>query len=152
MLTRWAAFPVRLMVGYGFLMHGYLKLERGMDVFAAALQGLGIPSPLLMAWLTTGVELLGGLALLLGAYVAIASIPMTVVLLVALFTVHLPFGFSSIKLLAVTASGPQFGKPGIECDLLYLAGLATLLIGGSGPLSIDGRRATRRGLQGSRPH
>jgi putative oxidoreductase len=53
-------------------------------------------------------------------------------------TVHLPYGFSSIKLLAVTAAGAQFGPPGLETDLLYLACLATLVIGGSGPLAIDG--------------
>ena len=67
-----------------------------------------------------------------------------IVLLVALFTVHLPFGFSSIKFLAVTAQGPQFGKPGIECDLLYLACLATLVLGGSGPISLDRWRASAR--------
>ena len=142
-LVRWAPLPLRLMVGYGFMMHGYLKLSRGMDVFAAALQGLDIPAPHLMAWTTTVIELLGGAAVLLGARVALAAVPMTIVLLVALFTVHLPFGFSSIKFLAVTAEGPQFGKPGVECDLLYLACLATLVAGGSGPLSIDGWRARR---------
>ena len=56
----------------------------------------------------------------------------------AAFTVHLPYGFSSIKLLAVTAAGAQFGPPGYETDLLYLACLAALVLGGSGPLSIDG--------------
>ena len=66
------------------------------------------------------------------------SIPMAAVLLVAMFTVHLPYGFSSIKLLAVTAAGAQFGPPGYETDLLYLACLAALVIGGSGPLAIDG--------------
>ena len=143
-LLRWAPLPLRLIVGYGFMMHGYLKLERGMEAFAAALQGLGVPAPDLMAWTATAIELLGGAAVLLGAHVAFAAVPMTIVLLVALFTVHLPFGFSSIKFLAVTAEGPQFGKPGIECDLLYLACLATLVAGGSGPLSIDGWRARRR--------
>jgi DNA-binding transcriptional LysR family regulator len=58
-------------------------------------------------------------------------------------SVHLQFGFSSIKFLAVTNAGPQFGKPGIECDLLYLACLATLLVGGSGPFSVDGWRKSR---------
>ena len=142
-LFRWAPLPLRLIVGYGFLMHGYLKLERGMDAFAAALQGLGVPAPHFMAWTATAIELLGGAAVLLGSQVALAAIPLSIVLLVALFTVHLPFGFSSIKFLAVTAEGPQFGKPGIECDLLYLACLATLVAGGSGPLSIDGWRARR---------
>lgn len=139
-LTRWAAVPVRLMVGYGFLMHGILKLERGVDVFTAALDGLGIPVPHLMAWNVIVVEVLGGIAVLLGAYVRLVSVPMIIVLLVAIFFVHLPFGFSSIKFLAVTADGPQFGKPGIECDLLYLACLATLICGGSGPFSVDGYR------------
>jgi putative oxidoreductase len=59
------------------------------------------------------------------------------VLLVATFTVHLPFGFTSIKLLAITSSGPQFGPPGYETDLLYLACLAALVMGGSGPWAAD---------------
>jgi putative oxidoreductase len=63
---------------------------------------------------------------------------MAAVLLVAMFTVHLPYGFSSIKLMAVTAAGAQFGPPGYEANLLYLACLAALVLGGSGPLSIDG--------------
>ena len=45
-----------------------------------------------------------------------------VVLLVAIFTVHLPNGFSSIKLLSYDATGDHFGQPGYETDLLYLAG------------------------------
>jgi putative oxidoreductase len=63
---------------------------------------------------------------------------MAVLLLTAMFTVHWPFGFSSIKLMAVTAAGPQFGPPGFEVDLLYLACLAALVLGGPGPLAIDG--------------
>jgi putative oxidoreductase len=59
-------------------------------------------------------------------------------LLVAIFTVHLPYGFSSIKLMAVTSAGAQFGPVGYECNLLYLACLAALVLGGSGPLAIDG--------------
>src|SRR5262249_55630724 len=90
------------------------------------------------------VEIFGGLAVLLGALVPLASIPMAAVLLVAIFTVHLPYGFSSIKLQAVTAAGAQFGPPGFETDLLYLACLAALVLGGSGPLSIDGLLAKRR--------
>jgi putative oxidoreductase len=54
-----------------------------------------------------------------------------------MFSVHLRYGFSSIKILAVTAAGAQFGPPGYETDLLYLACLATLVLGGSGPLAFD---------------
>lgn len=138
-LQRWAALPLRLIVGYGFVAHGYAKVINGPDHFAASLQGLGVPAPHLMAWATIGLELLGGFAVLLGAYIPLISLPLVVILLVAVFTVHLPYGFSSIKLRAVTAEGPQFGPPGYETDLLYIAALATLVLGGSGPLALDRR-------------
>jgi putative oxidoreductase len=137
-IAHWAPLPLRLIVGYGFMEHGFAKLARGSDAFAAILHAIGVPAPHFMAWSTILIELFGGLAVLLGAFVALVSIPMAAVLLVAMFTVHLPYGFSSIKLLAVTAAGAQFGPPGLETDLLYLACLATLVIGGSGPLAIDG--------------
>jgi putative oxidoreductase len=60
-----------------------------------------------------------------------------VVLLVAIFTVHLPYGFSSIKLMSYDAAGAHFGQPGYETDLLYIACLLALCIGGAGPLSLD---------------
>jgi len=142
-LARWAPIPLRLIVGYGFFAHGIAKLEKGPELFVDILQAIGTPSPHFMAWLTILVELFGGLAVLLGAFVPWASAPMIVVLLVAIFTVHLPFGFTSIKLMAVTADGPQFGPPGYETDLLYLACLATLLLTGSGPLAVDNWIATR---------
>ena len=46
---------------------------------------------------------------------------MAIVLLTALFTVHLPYGFFSVKLVQVTASGTKFGPVGYEVVLLYLA-------------------------------
>jgi putative oxidoreductase len=58
-------------------------------------------------------------------------------LLTAIFTVHLPNGFSSVKLVAVTAAGPQFGPVGYEVNLLYLACLAALVFAGAGPFSLD---------------
>jgi putative oxidoreductase len=63
---------------------------------------------------------------------------MAAVLFVAMLTVHLPYGFSSIKLLSVMSGRAQFGPPGYEIDLLYLACLAALVFAGSGPLAIDG--------------
>ena len=69
---------------------------------------------------------------------------MIIVLLVAIFTVHLPNGFSSIKLLSYDASGAHFGQPGYETDLLYLAALLALCFGGAGPLSLDDYVSARR--------
>ena len=116
-IAHWAPIPLRLIVGYGFMEHGFAKLARGLDAFPAILQALGVPAPHLMGWLTISVEILGGLAVLLGALVPLASIPMAAVLLVAMIAVHLPYGFSSIKLQAVTAAGAQFGPPGFETEI-----------------------------------
>src|SRR5437762_8186323 len=143
-IARWAPVPLRLIVGYGFIEHGFAKLARGLDAFPAILQALGVPAPHLMRLLTISVEIFGGLAVLLGALVPLASIPMAAVLLVAMFTVHLPYGFSSIKLQAVTAAGAQFGPPGFETDLLYLACLMALVLAGPGPLAVGGLLAKRR--------
>jgi putative oxidoreductase len=136
-MDRWSPIPLRLIIGYGFMQHGFAKLSRGPDTFATILQGMGVPDPHFMAWLTIITELLGGLAVLLGAFVTIVSVPMTAILLVAMFRVHLPYGFSSIKLLAVTATGAKFGPVGYEVILLYIACLATLVLGGPGPFAID---------------
>ena len=137
-VARWTPIPLRLIVGYGFMQHGFAKLSKGPDTFAAILQGMGVPAAHLMAWLTILTELFGGLAVLLGAFVTIVSVPMMAVLLVAMFKVHLQYGFSSIKLLAVTPAGAKFGPVGYEVILLYIACLAALVIGGSGPFAIDG--------------
>ena len=142
-LKRWAPLPLRLIVGYGFVVHGFAKLSRGPDTFAVVLNTLGVPLPHLLAWLTTLVELIGGSAILAGAFVPLVSLPMAIVLLAALVTVHLPYGFFSVKLVEVTAHGTKFGPVGYEVILLYLAGLAALVAGGAGPLSIDAWRRRR---------
>jgi putative oxidoreductase len=143
-LRRWAAIPLRLIVGYGFIAHGYSKLVHGPAHFAAILQALGVPAPELMAWVTILTEVVGGVAVLIGAFVPLVSIPMAAVLLTAMFTTQLPNGFLAIKLQAVTAAGAQFGAPGYEVDLLYLACLAALVMGGSGPLAISGLLGRRQ--------
>ena len=106
--------------------------------FTAILHTMGVPAPHFMAWLTILSELIGGLAVLLGAFVPLVSLPMAGLLFVAILTVHLPYGFSSIKLMSVVSGRAQFGPPGYEVDLLYLACLAALVLGGSGPMAIDG--------------
>jgi len=139
----WWTVVVRMMVGCGFMAHGFAKLSKGPSTFTAVLHALGVPIPHAMAWATILVEVLGGFAVLIGAFVSWVSVPMVVVLLVAIFTVHLPYGFSSIKLITVTNDGPQFGPPGYETALLYIVCLVALNLGGSGPLSVDGLVAQR---------
>ncbi len=140
-LRPWAPLPIRLIVGYGFIAHGYAKFARGPETFAVVLHTLGVPAPTLLAWATAAVEMAGGFAILVGAFVPIVSLPMAIVLLSAMVTVHLPYGFFSVKLAEVTANGIKFGPVGYEVILLYLAGLAALAAGGPGPLSVDGWRS-----------
>ena len=133
----WYAVPLRLIVGYGFIEHGYAKLSRGADGFIAILHAIGTPFADIFGWATILVEIVGGLLILFGAFAPVAAAPMIIVLLVAIFTVHLPNGFSSIKLMSYDSAGAHFGQPGYETDLLYLAGLVALCVGGAGPLSVD---------------
>jgi putative oxidoreductase len=133
-----------LIVGLGFCEHGYAKLARGADGFIAILHAIGVPFPHFFGWATIMVEIVGGLLVLLGAFVPLAAVPMIAVLLVAIFTVHLPNGFSSIKLQSYDAAGAHFGQPGYETDLLYVAGLLALCIGGAGPISLDEYSSARR--------
>jgi putative oxidoreductase len=140
----YAAVPLRLIVGYGFLEHGLAKWHKGPEAFAAILQAIGVPAPQWMAWFTIATEILSGIAILIGGFVSLVSIPSIILLVVAVLTVHLPYGFSSIKLLGVSDGRAQFGPPGYECDLLYIASIVTLVLIGPGPWSVDSYREGHR--------
>jgi putative oxidoreductase len=133
----WYALPLRLIIGFGFMEHGYAKLARGPEHFIDVLHAIGVPASFLAGWATILIEMVGGFMIFIGAFVPVATVPMLFVLLVAIFTVHLPNGFSSIKLQSFDAAGAHFGQPGYETDLLYFAGLIALCFGGAGPLSVD---------------
>ena len=137
----YAAIPLRLVVGYGFLAHGLSKWHHGPEAFAAILHALGVPAPHLMAWVTIATEIVSGIAFLLGGFVSLVSIPSIILLAVAVFTVHLPYGFISIKLLGVSDGRAQFGPPGYECDLLYIASIVALWLMGPTPWSVDSYRS-----------
>ena len=141
---RWILLPLRLVVGYGFVAHGMAKWSRGPENFGKLLHLIGVPLPTATAWLVTLLEVFGGLAILVGALVAIMSIPLIVSMLVAMFTVQLRYGFSSVKTIGLTATGPVFGPPGYEINLLYIAALLALLLAGPGALSVDAWVAQRK--------
>ena len=110
----YAAIPLRLMVGYGFLAHGIAKWSKGPEVFAGILHAMGVPLPQVMAWVTIATEIVSGVAFLIGAFVPLVSVPAIILLTVAIFTVHLPYGFSSIKLLSVDNGRAQVRAAGIR--------------------------------------
>jgi putative oxidoreductase len=141
----WALFPLRLVIGYGFLAHGLAKWNRGPANFGKLLQQIGAPFPTATAWIVTCLEVFGGLAILAGVFVGIVSIPLICSMLVAMFTVQIHYGFSSVNTIGLTPSGPLFGPPGYEINLLYIAGLLALILNGPSALSVDRWLASRRG-------
>jgi putative oxidoreductase len=142
----WAPLVLRMVIGIGFIVHGWAKLSRGPDKFAGVLHWMGVPLPEVMAWVVTLTELLGGIALLAGAFVALVTIPLLIIHLVAMIGVHWQYGFSSVRTIGLTATGPVFAPPGVEVSLLYIAGLLAIVLGGgAGPWSVDALLARRAG-------
>jgi putative oxidoreductase len=146
-LKPFAAIPLRLIVAVGFLAHGISKWQRGQEAFAAILQAIGVPFPHFTALVTIATEISVGVAFLIGAFLPLVSIPAIVVLAGAITTVHLPYGFSSIHLLGVNNGRAQFGPPGYECDLLYIAGILALALSDPTPWSVDHYRSSKRGIE-----
>jgi putative oxidoreductase len=143
----WVPVPIRMILGVGFMVHGWAKWSLGPAVFAELLKQVGVPWPLANAWLVTLLEMSGGVALLVGAFVTIVSIPLIFSMLGAMFTVNIKYGFSAINTIGLTPEGPQFGPPGYEINLLYIAGLVALILGGAGPLAVDALRSRWRQRQ-----
>jgi putative oxidoreductase len=129
----WAPVPVRLILGAGFMVHGYPKLftSKGHRGVADRLSGFDVPLPELTAW-TVGI-FFGGLMLILGALVALVSVFGLLNMLGAMFLVHWSNGFKFSN-----------RPPGIEVNLLYIAGFLMLILGGAGVLSVDHLLRERR--------
>ena len=146
----WILVPLRLMIGFGFAAHGYAKLSRGPASFGDILQTIGIPQPHFVAWLTALIELIGGISLMAGAFVAPLALPLAVIMITAMLKVHLQYGFSSVRLKGITAAGAEFGPIGYEMNLLYITGLLTLALSRPTKLSLDHWVSARTGLQKNR--
>ncbi len=138
--SQYASLPLRLMLGFAFCYHGYPKLfaEGGHAEFVGTLQQIGVAAPEVMAWLIGILEFAGGIALILGALVTVVSALLAIEMAIAAATVHAAAGFSFMNVIGQTETGMQFGMPGYEVNLLYIAGLATLMLIDPGPLSLDG--------------
>ncbi len=144
--SKWAPLPLRLIIGFGFVYHGFPKLfgAGGHEMFTGMLQNIGVPAAGMTAWAVGAVEVLGGIALIIGAFASIASALLLIDMLVALFTVHLPNGFNFMHITGMGDAGPVFGMPGYEVNLLYIAGLLALFLRGPSHLSVDEVLAKRR--------
>src|SRR5215472_8894056 len=68
----WYALPLRLIIGFGFMQHGYAKLQCGPEDFINVLHAMGLPIAFILGWATIVVELVGGLMILAGALIPVA--------------------------------------------------------------------------------
>jgi putative oxidoreductase len=139
-----AALCLRLAMGIGFIVHGWAKISRGTAGFGKLLAWIGVPFPLATAAVTSYIELIGGILLILGLWTRFITIPLAATMLVAMFTIHIHYGFSSIKTIGLTPSGPLFGPPGYEINIVYLGGLLALMFLGSGKWSLGRLFAKKR--------
>lgn len=145
-LSRWSPLPLRILLGIGCVHHGWhnVIMADERQAFTWMLGEIGNADPTTLLWIISATSFMGGLALITGAYVRQVAVPLAVNVAAILFVMHVPSGFDYLKLTAVTAQGPQYGMPGYEVSLLYMAGLMALGLSGAGPLSIDWARARRR--------
>lgn len=132
----WAPLPLRVALGIGLMLHGGIKLfaEGGHENIAHLVAQLGAPGPDLFAWVVGLVEFGGGLGILLGAFFPIST---------GLNALNV----GSLLVFARLAGGIPDPLPGgdplpeFREAFLILAGTITLLLGGPGPLSVDGARS-----------
>ena len=141
---QWGPLFLRLIIGFGSMAHGWAKLGRGPAGFEKLMEQIGAPFPHLTSWLVPLTELTGGAMIFLGVLTSIAAVPLIITMLVAMFTVQINYGFSSVKTIGLTPAGPLFGPPGCEINLLYIAGLLSLILGGAGRWSVDAWRGNNK--------
>ncbi len=113
----------RLTIAYGFYGPA---MNKWSDISSVAkwFGSIGIPFPALSAYLAASTELLGVVLLTLGLFTRLISLPLIVVMIVAITTVHLAHGFSS-------------GDNGFEIPLYYMLFLAIFASFGAGKFSLD---------------
>ena len=113
----------RLVLAYGFSEPAIMKwnnIENTSQWFLS----LGIPFPTLGAYLAGSAELLGVVLFAIGFLTRVISIPLMIVMVVAIFSVHIGNGFSA-------------ADNGFEIPLYYILLLGLLLSHGAGKFSVD---------------
>ncbi len=122
---------LRVVVGVIFIAHGAPKIFGGMEGTAGFLGSLGIPLPIVAAWMIGLLEFLGGIALIAGFLVTPIALLLTTHMLIGILLVHAANGFYVV--------GPE-AQGGVEFNLLLGASLLMLVFGGPGLAALDSRK------------
>jgi len=141
-----ALLLVRFILAYTFFAPAMMKWA---DIAATAswFEYMGIPFPLLNAYMAAGTEMAGVVLLTLGLFSRLISIPLLVTMLVAVITVHGSNGYNviseSLQWTDAYINGEQvsgtvvFLQNGYENILNYVAMLLVIVSFGSGKISFD---------------
>jgi len=121
---------LRVVVGVIFIAHGAPKIFGGMEGSAGFFGSLGIPLPIVAAWMISLLEFLGGIALIAGFLVTPIALLLTTHMLIGILLVHAANGFYVV--------GPE-AQGGVEFNLLLGASLLMLVFGGPGLAALDAR-------------
>jgi len=117
------ALLIRLTLAYGFYQPAMMKWN-DIDAVAQWFGSMGIPLPLLNAYMAASTEALGVVLLTLGFMTRAIALPLIVIMVVAIVTVHLGNGYSA-------------GDNGFEIPLYYIFFLLALFSNGAGKFSLD---------------
>lgn len=121
MKTEFGIFLLRIIVGATFIIHGLDKFNGGIESTAEFFASVGIPASLTMASVVAIIEIIGGLALLVGLGTRICGAVFSIIMIVAIFTVKIDAGFLG----------------GFELDLILLAVSILFVLSGSQFLALD---------------
>ena len=139
---------LRVILAYTFFTPAMMKLNN-IEATAGFFEYLGIPLPLLNAYMAAGTELLGTVLLALGLFTRFISIPLLFIMIIAIATVHGVNGFHMIMPGDAFAWESPFinGEEvphtvvvlqnGYEMVMYYMAMLMVLVSKGAGRLSLD---------------
>ncbi|MED1801983.1 DoxX family protein [Brevibacillus porteri] len=120
----WSALILRVIAGLTFAIHGVAKFQMGLENVAGFFGTMGLPA--FIAYLVAFLEVVGGIALILGLGTRVFAGALSVVMIGAIFTAKLAVGFLGGE-----------GGAGYELDLALLAMLVALGISGSSKFALD---------------
>jgi putative oxidoreductase len=125
------ALAGRVLVGLLFLMNGWPRLmSGGVSGFGRYLASLGFPAPDFFAWLSTVIEIVGGVTLILGVATRYSALLLLLYVVIATVVAHRYWQYPAA---AQTAQYFNLIK-----NLAIMGGLVLLFITGAGRFSVDG--------------